>query len=332
MPGLMEPTQVGKREDLANIMVLLDAHETPVSSIIKKGTEPANTLFSWPVDDLDKPNTAGVPEGRDADTFVDPGANRELLSGRVMKQWRNPWVGDIAGTVSDVAGAGKGQEYPRAVVKALKELKRDQEAVLCSGNDSVPMGTVTAGVTRGLKVWIQAGEQGDLPVPARYRTPAASISTAATASLTEANVQAVLASIWSKTGKTKRLVGVVGSTLKRRFTSFSQYMPTVGSNTVVRSYSHGGESRKLVASVDLFVGDFGTIELIPSVFVGVDGAGAGRDDEGLLLDPDYLEIRYKRLPRHMPLQDAGGGKRGIVDQIYGLVVTQPQAHGKFQPA
>ena len=165
-----------------------------------------------------------------------------------------------------------------------------------------------------------------------YRTPAASISTAATASLTEANVQAVLASIWSKTGKTKRLVGVVGSTLKRRFTSFSQYMPTVGSNTVVRSYSHGGESRKLVASVDLFVGDFGTIELIPSVFVGVDGAGAGRDDEGLLLDPDYLEIRYKRLPRHMPLQDAGGGKRGIVDQIYGLVVTQPQAHGKFQPA
>jgi hypothetical protein len=332
MPALVEPTQVGKREDLADMMTLLDAHETPISSMLKKGKEPANPLFGWPVDDLAKPTTEGVPEGKDVDTFQNAGENRKLVYGRIQRQWRNPMVGEIAENIPDVAGVGRKREYTESVMKKIRELKRDQEAVLGSANESQEGTTVDGYKTRGFQKWISSTAQTDLPVAEAYRTPSAAIDTTATASLTEANVQAVMAAIWKKTGKKSRFVMPCGSTLKQRFTNFSQVQPNVSSHTIIRSFNQNAERKAIVASVDVFEGDFGTIELIPSIFVGVDSNGDGQDDEGILIDPAFAEIRYNRLPQHRELENKGGGRRGVIDQIFALVVTHPQAHGKFIPA
>jgi hypothetical protein len=45
MAELFERNQVGKREDLANIIAMVDAKDTPVSSMIPKGKKPGKVLL-----------------------------------------------------------------------------------------------------------------------------------------------------------------------------------------------------------------------------------------------------------------------------------------------
>ena len=40
MAGLVERNQVGKREDLADIISIVDAKKTPFTSMVKKGSAP----------------------------------------------------------------------------------------------------------------------------------------------------------------------------------------------------------------------------------------------------------------------------------------------------
>jgi hypothetical protein len=45
MAELFEINQVGKREDLANIVAMVDAKDTPVASMIPKGKKPGKVLL-----------------------------------------------------------------------------------------------------------------------------------------------------------------------------------------------------------------------------------------------------------------------------------------------
>ena len=49
MPKLLEKDIVnaGKREDLANLIAMVDAKDTPFTSMAKKGAQPGNTIFRW---------------------------------------------------------------------------------------------------------------------------------------------------------------------------------------------------------------------------------------------------------------------------------------------
>ena len=330
MPQLLEINQTGKREDLANFISVVDAKSTPLTSMIKKGSKPGNSIQEWQVDKFAAPSTDGVIDGADVDSFENAGENRELLNGRIQKLWRKPMVSDFAENVSVVAGQNQ-KEYAASVLKKTTELKRDIEATLCSANDSQAGTALVASKTRGLFSWISNSAQTDLPVPSAFRTPTGSINTTATASLTESDVQAVLTSIYDETGTMKRLQLLCGSTLKRRFTDFSQHTPNVSSNTIIRTFNQDAKSSTIYASVDMFVGDFGELELIPSSFLKMSG-GTATKDVGLVLDMDLLELRFTRLPRHRELEDKGGGRRGIIDTILTMCVKNPLGLGKFQPA
>ena len=95
------------------------------------------------------------------------------------------------------------------------------------------------------------------------------------------------------------------------------------------------DENKIVSTVDIFEGDFGTLELIPSLFLAQDATGASasavKNGRGYVLDMDMVELRYNRKPRYQELEDRGGGSRGIVDAICALCVKSPLALGKFAP-
>lgn len=336
MPATLITSQTGIRQDLSDLIAVVDAKSCPVVSMAKKGAEPINPLTQWQADAFGAPTLAGVLSTSDvsASDFEDQAANRVLLSARIQKFRRVPSVDDLAQHVSEVAGIGKKKEMARAVSKSLEMLKRDMEATFCSDQEGREQSGSNAYLTRGLGRWIQNGAQSDLPVNVNYRTPTGSLNATATASLTENNIQDMLQSIYAQTGKVSTYSLVCGPTLKRQFTSFTRtQFASTNVASAIRVLNQKDEN-KIVSTVDIFEGDFGTLELIPSLFLAADAttnAAAVQNGRGYVLDMDMVELRYNRKPRFQELEDRGGGPRGIVDAICALCVKSPLALGKFAP-
>jgi hypothetical protein len=327
--GLVHPA-TGLREDLADVISVIDQKNTPVTSRIKAGSDLTNgSVFSWQADSYNDPSFDGVLTNADVTTFDDPAKNRVLLSGRAQKFRRSIKVDDFAQNVDNVAGVGKKKEMARGVSRALIELKRDMESAFCSSNDSQEQSGINPYKTRGLGSWISNSAQTDLPVPASFRTPSASINTTATSSLTESDVAAVLQSVYEQTGTIDTMDLVTGPNLKKRFSEFTRY--SSGSNTALstRQYTASLNDRTVISTVDTYIGDFGTINLVPTLFNAKDAAAAVQSARGYLLNMDMLESRYGRRPRFQELEDQGGGPRGLVDAIAALVCWNPKGLGKF---
>jgi len=327
--GLVHPA-TGLREDLADVISVIDQKNTPVTSRIKAGSDLTNgSVFSWQADSYNDPSFDGVLTNADVTTFDDPAKNRVLLSGRAQKFRRSIKVDDFAQNVDNVAGVGKKKEMARGVSRALIELKRDMESAFCSSNDSQEQSGVNPYKTRGLGSWISSSAQTDLPVPASFRTPSASINTTATSSLTESDVAAVLQSVYEQTGTIDTMDLVTGPNLKKRFSEFTRY--SSGSNTALstRQYTASLNDRTVISTVDTYIGDFGTINLVPTLFNAKDAAAAVQSARGYLLNMDMLEVRYGRRPRFQELEDQGGGPRGLVDAIAALVCWNPKGLGEF---
>jgi hypothetical protein len=326
--GLVHPA-VGLKQDLAEVISVIDAKNTPVTSRIKSGSDLVNgNVFSWQADAYNDPSFDGVLTNADVTTFDDPAKNRALLSGRAQKYRRSIKVDDFAQNVDVVAGVGKRKEMARGVSRSLVELKRDLESSFCSDAESQEQSGTAPYKTRGLGKWI-ATSQTDLPVPSAFRTPSASINTTATASLVESDVAAVLQSVYEQTGTIDTMDLVTGPNLKKRFAEFTRY--SSGSNTALstRQYTASLNDRTVISTVDTYIGDFGTINLVPTLFNAKDQAAAVSSARGYLLNMDMLEVRYGRRPRFQELEDQGGGPRGLVDAIAALVCWNPKGLGKF---
>lgn len=333
MAELLVTNQVGAREDLADLIAIADQKATPLVSGARKSSSPTNVLFSWLTDGYDQPSLAGVLSNEDANTFANPAAQRARLHGRVMKVRRLPKVDDMAESISDVAGIGIKKEMSRAITKSLKELARDWESIFCSDQDSAEQTGSTPFKTRGLGAWVNDSATGDLPVPAEYRTPATSISTATIANTTETVVQNLLQSIYEKTGVVGSFTLLCGPTLKRAFAAMTQtQFSTVNPGASVRVYNADLVANKIESKIDVFVGDFGALALTPSLFLRKDVSEAASLRSGFILDMDGVHIRYNRRPRYTPLENAGGGPRGIIDAIAALQVDNPLNHGAIKTA
>ena len=327
--GLVHP-QTGLREDLADVISVIDRKNTPLTSRAKTGSDLTNgSVFSWQADSYNDPSFDGVLTNADVTTFDDPAKNRVLLSGRAQKYRRSIKVDDFAQNVNEVAGVGKKKEMARGVSRALVELKRDLESSFASDSESQEQSGANPFKTRGLGKWAQASAQSDLPVNANFRTPSASINTTATSSLTESDVAAVLQSVYEQTGTVDTMDLIAGPNLKKRFSEFTRY--SSGSNTALstRQYTAPLSDRTVISTVDTYIGDFGTINLSVSLFNAKDSAAAVQSARGYLLSFDNIEVRYGRRPRFQELEDQGGGPRGLIDAIAALVCWNPKSLGKF---
>jgi hypothetical protein len=329
--GTVFPNFSGLREDLADVISIVDNKNTPVTSTARKGADITNPgIFSWQASEYNEPSFDGVLTNADVSTFDDANASRALLSGRAMKVRRSVKVDDFT-QISDIAGIGKNKAFAYSVSKSLVELKRDIEAAVCSDRDSQEQASTNPYRTRGLGSWINASAQTDLPVPAAFRTPSASINTTATASLTESEVQAVLQSMYTVTGTMNSMMLVCGPELKRAFTNFTRFAGGADNKAglSVRTFSQSAESKKIVASIDSFHGDFGVLDIVPSLFLAKDQASAVQLARGYVMSPEMIELRYGRRPRFQELEDMGGGKRALVDAIAALVCMNPKGLAKF---
>lgn len=328
MPATFERNQVGKREDLADAIYNIDAKDYPALSLIPKGKKPTNTKMSWLADAYDAPNTEGVVDGADVSTYEDAAENRALLESHVQKFRRTPMVTDMAENVSDVAGVTS--EMAEAIKKKTVEAKRDVEAALCSDNEAQADNGTVPYKTRGLGKWVQSTAQALLPVPEAFRTPSASVDATALASVTKAVVNGVMKSQYAQTGKKQTYALLCGTSLKARFTEMVGYQPTVANFTAVLRTERSSEGTAYQDTIESFTGDFGTYDLILSNWLAFNNSTKVSDARrGYALDPKMLELRFNKQWMYRALPDLGGGPRGLIETILGLVVKNPLGLAKF---
>jgi hypothetical protein len=81
---------------------------------------------------------------------------------------------------------------------------------------------------------------------------------------------------------------------------------------------------KIVAAVDLYVSDFGELQIVPTRFLETRTV-AGRDV--FVLDPNYARVAYLQTVTQKPLARTGHAERRLISTEYGLQVDSQKAHG-----
>ena len=87
-----------------------------------------------------------------------------------------------------------------------------------------------------------------------------------------------------------------------------------------------------IQSMDVFQGDFGTVRLHPTTFLGTISGSTytAKTAYGLVLDMNLLEVRYGgNVAQVTALPDYGGGPARLIEAVAGLVVGNPLGLGKF---
>jgi hypothetical protein len=78
--GTVFPNFSGLREDLADVISIVDNKNTPVTSTARKGADITNPgVFSWQADEYKDPSFDGVLTNADVSTFDDASSTRALL-------------------------------------------------------------------------------------------------------------------------------------------------------------------------------------------------------------------------------------------------------------
>jgi len=317
---------VSNREDLTDVLSILAPEETPILSSLNK--QKANATFvEWTVDSLADPETAGIREGADVGTFTDKFAGRARLGNYVQKFRRDLQVSDLQEAVDSVGPA----KIAQAEAKSIRELKRDIEATLASANDrAVEDGSSTAYALRGLGDWLDSA--GPTDVPAGFRTPAASIYTAAEAGTTEFGEEAlndIITSIFEQTGSTNDLMLIADTGLRRVIADFAR--TSGSSDNSVRNVNFDGGSGQITLRVDMYESDHGMVSIVngnPSCMPNFGGNTS--NSSGYLINPEYAGIHELIALGSTRLPNQGGGERGYVDCALTLGVYHPQAHGLIQ--
>jgi hypothetical protein len=340
MANLTEPSfSSGKREELADLISLVDAKDTPFTSMAKKGSKPGNTLFRWQADSLPTPKMTGTVDGTDVttyDNYVKDGATvyRAELSNYIQIFRRSVRVSPLTQDITTVAGVR--DELANNVAKGIQALKRDMEVTLCSNNGAQADNGTVPYLTRGLHKWLQpaagGGQDAVLPIASTFQTPTANRSTVGTAALTESVVQNVLTGIYSQTGQYKDYDALVGTALKRAFTNlvFTTAQGTgTAPMTAIRTLNRESDSSSYISSVDVFEGDFGKLRLHPSHYLNAT-AGVGSTFAGYVIPFDQVEVRYGgNVAGVTSLTNNGGGEARMIEAVAGLCVYNPLAFGVF---
>ena len=210
----------------------------------------------------------------------------------------------------------------------LKELKRDMEVMLVSNIAADAGGADEARVTAGLPAWLRSNVDRstgtvDGANPTLSGTTAGFPNAAATdgsvRALTEDMLKGVIASCWDA-GAEPSIV-LCGSAVKQKISS-----TFTGSAT---KYQDMTGKKELVAAIDVYVSDFGTLTIMPSRFLETRTANsqtvAGRDV--FVLDPEYAKVCFLQNMKQTPLAKTGHSDRRLIACEWGLQIDSESAHG-----
>jgi len=318
---------VGIREDLTDWLTVVDVEETPKLSTFPKTKGPTSYYQEWQMDSLKNASFPGVLEGQDTAQFNNKAANRARV-GNYIQQDHEPWAVSSLVDLTDIAGLAS--EKANSKAKSALELKRDLEACIGSDQDrQADDGTVPYKM-RALGDWIDSSGPSD--VPAAYRTPAGSIDTTATASLTEPLFNGVFQSVFEQTGKRSGYSLYAGTNLKKAISGFQRTTSTATTSTY--RVQEDAKSHEITLRVDMYQTDWGPVNIIPDLWNGITSGGtltSASRARGYIINPELVGIGYMQgmAMYSQEFPNLGGGPRGEIRYVATLVCKSPKGLGKF---
>lgn len=245
---------IGNREDLSNVIYNVDPTETPFLSGVDK-VKATGVYHEWQTQALAAASGSNaVLEGNDA---VTDAATPTVRMGNYCQI--SDKVARVTGTQQAIDKAGRGDELDYQVVLKAKELKRDMETSLLqnvarvAGSDGVArvMGSVASYLYTNDDI-ISAGAS---PTGQGSSSGTTTRTDAATPqAYTEARLKNVLQMIWTSGGDPGTIM--LGGFNKQVMSSF------VGRGTPTEDT----KAKKIIATVDVYEGDFGQMKVLPNRF------------------------------------------------------------------
>lgn len=298
---------VGNREDLSDEIFRIDPTDTPFFTMCEKVKATA-VNHEWQTQALDNRDTGNaVLEGDDATTdAVVP----TVRLGNICQI--SDKVARVTGTQQAVEHAGRGDELGyQKILKGLA-LKLDIDAILCGTNQAKAVGDAgTARKTASVLSWIKSNTAkgtGSAADPATANG-AGTRTDGTQVAFTEARLKAVLQSCWTSGGKPNIIM--CGGFNKQQFSTFT------GRATPMEDT----KSKKIVASVDVYESDFGTLKVAPSRQV--------RARDVLVLQSDMWAVAHLngRKMVAIPLAKTGDSERAQMLSEYSLEARNEKASG-----
>ena len=298
----------GNREDLSDQIYRIDPTDTPFMSAIEREKASA-VAHEWQTQALAAVDSANaVLEGDDATTDA---VTATIRLGNVCQI--SDKVARVTGTQAAVEHAGRDDEMAyQEMLKGL-ELKRDMESILCGTNQAKDAGNATtARKTASVLSWIKTNT--DKGTAGGAADPAAADGTGTRTdgtqrAFTETQLKTVLKKCFDAGGKPDTVM--VGGFNKQAFSTFT------GRGTPTEDT----KAKKIVASVDVYEGDFGTLKVIANRF--------SRPRDALVLQTDMWAIAYLngRKMVSIPLAKTGDSERRQILSEYALVSRNEKASG-----
>ena len=286
-----------------------------------KKAKATGTFVEVQCDKLGTPEFGGVNEGEDVGSFTNQVADRARI-GNYVQKFRDSWkISDIQQLVDT---AGVASEKANSESKSVRNIKRSIESAFCSSQDrQAEAGSGTPYKTRGMLKWLGVGGQPS-DVPSAYQN----VANDTTSTQTETTFNTVLQELYEANGMPGgQLTLLAGPSLKKEISNFSRAVASV-QNTY--NVTQAADSKKITLTVNVYEGDFGLCNIIPSLFINRTSGSATVDgDAGLLIDPEYVAMHTLKAESATSLEDQGGGSRGYVDVIAALSCLSPKAHGYF---
>jgi hypothetical protein len=293
---------IGNKEDLSDVIYRIAPTATPFMSGIGK-VKATNTLHEWQTQDLAAAANNAQVEGDDAAAVaVTPTVrlnNRSQISTKTVI---------VSGTqMKGMNPAGRKDELAYQISLKSLELKRDMETALTQNTTAVTGNSTTARQLRGLEGWIATNNSlGATGAAPNYNTNTAPTDGTQRA-FTEALLKDVLQQIFNQGGEPDTIM--VGGSQKQTFSSF-----TGGSTRFDKS-----EDKSVTAAVDVYVSDFGTMNVVPNRFQ--------RARTAFVLEMDKWKLATLRPFETVELAKTGDAEKREIVVEYTLEACQEKASG-----
>ena len=291
-----------KREDLANVIYNISPTETPFMSSIGTGSA-GGTKHEWQTDSLAAAAANLVIEGDDSPNRALTATSRLLNYTQISTK---PVV--VTGTQEVVNKAGVSSEMAYQIAKAGKELKRDMELDMTGKQAAAAGSSGTGRASRAYESWCNTNELHG----AGGSTNGAGVVTDGTQRvLTESLLKSNLKACYDEGGNPDLLL--VGSFNKQKVSGFT------GNSTRMDM----AEDRSLVATIDVYVSDFGEVRVVADRILRSSGRTA------LVVDTEMWEVAYLRPFGVQDLAKTGDAEKKQLLVEYTLVAKNEAANGKI---
>jgi hypothetical protein len=287
------PGIAGLREDLTEVIYNLSPTETPFMSNIARGKCSA-TFHEWQTHSLAAAAANAQFQGDDL-TATDAGTVTVRLGNRTQIVRKSVTVDETARVVDK---AGRQDELAFQVATKMKELKRDIEFVLLQNTARVTGGSGTAPKLASVLSWLITNiskAAGDGSNPTGDGSDARTDGTQR--AFTEDMLQSVLQSIFENASDEPDVLMVPPA----QKIIASGFMGNAQKTLEVAN-------KKLVTAIDIYVGDFSGVTIVPNRFM--------RTRDALVLRHDLWKLCWLRPIKTVELAKTGDAeKRMIIGEL-----------------